>query len=258
MEDLVKVENNQVVVSSRQVANDFGKEHRNLLRDIRGMLKNEHTKEMFCETFYVNEQNRQKYSEYLMNRDGFSLLVMGFTGSKALDWKLKYIAAFNEMEAKLKEKAVIKDSYMIDDPIERAKRWIEEQQERKALAETCTKQEQVINELKPKADYVDRILKSKSLMPITAIAKDYGMSGRKMNEVLHQLGIIYKLGKQWLLYEKHQKCGYTASETVEITRSNGMSDVVLHTKWTQKGRMFLYNKLKGIGVLPLIEKNIDN
>lgn len=131
-------------------------------------------------------------------------------------------------------------------------------EEKKVLAETCIKQEQVINELKPKADYVDRILQSKSLVPITVIAKDYGMSGREMNEILHQLGIIYKLGKQWLLYEKYQKCGYTASETVEITRSNGMSDVVLHTKWTQKGRMFLYNKLKEIEILPLIEKNIDN
>ena len=252
--DLVKIENNQVVTSSRRVANDFRKEHKNILRDIRGMLKNEHTKEMFCESFYLNEQNGQEYSEYLMNRDGFSLLVMGFTGAKALDWKLKYIAAFNAMEAKLKELAVVKDSYMIDDPIERAKRWIEEQQEKKVLAETCTKQEQVINELKPKADYVDRILNSKSLMPITAIAKDYGMSGRKMNEILHQLGIIYKLGKQWLLYEKHQNCGYTSSETVEITRSNGMSDVVLNTKWTQKGRLFLYNLLKSNDIVPAIER----
>lgn len=124
----------------------------------------------------------------------------------------------------------------------------------KELTETCSQQQQVIGELKPKADYVDRILNSKSLVPITAIAKDYGMSGRKMNATLHQLGVIYKMGRQWLLYRQHQNCGYTASETVEITRSNGMSDVVLNTKWTQKGRLFLYNLLKGKGILPAIER----
>ncbi len=124
----------------------------------------------------------------------------------------------------------------------------------KQLTETCSQQQQVIGELKPKADYVDRILNSKSLVPITAIAKDYGMSGRKMNETLHHLGVIYKIGRQWLLYSQHQNCGYTALETVEITRSNGMSDVVLNTKWTQKGRLFLYNLLKGKGIIPAIER----
>ena len=129
-----------------------------------------------------------------------------------------------------------------------------EQEQNKQLTETCSQQQQVIGELKPKADYVDRILNSKSLVPITAIAKDYGMSGRKMNEILHHLGVIYKIGRQWLLYSQHQNCGYTASETVEITRSNGMSDVVLNTKWTQKGRLFLYNLLKGKGIIPAIER----
>lgn len=129
-----------------------------------------------------------------------------------------------------------------------------EKEQNKQLTETCSQQQQVIGELKPKADYVDRILNSKSLVPITAIAKDYGMSGRKMNATLHQLGVIYKMGRQWLLYSQHQSCGYTASETVEITRSNGMPDVVLNTKWTQKGRLFLYNLLKGKGILPAIER----
>lgn len=129
-----------------------------------------------------------------------------------------------------------------------------EQKQNEQLTETCSQQQQVIGELKPKADYVDRILNSKSLVPITAIAKDYGMSGRKMNETLHHLGVIYKIGRQWLLYSQHQNCGYTASETVEITRSNGLSDVVLNTKWTQKGRLFLYNLLKGKGILPAIER----
>ena len=104
-EKLVHLENEQIVVSSRQVADSFGKEHRNLIRDIEtligGMLKIEHTPKLFAKQEYTHPQNGQKYNEYIMNRDGFSLLVMGFTGEKALEWKLKYIQAFNLMEEEL-------------------------------------------------------------------------------------------------------------------------------------------------------------
>jgi len=111
-----------------------------------------------------------------------------------------------------------------------------------------------INDLKPKADYTDTILKNKGLVTITQIAKDYGMSGRKMNELLHDLGVQYKQSGQWLLYAEHQGEGYTHSETIDITRSDGTPDVVMNTKWTQKGRLFLYNLLKNNGILPVIER----
>ncbi|MCU7195510.1 phage antirepressor protein [Turicibacter sanguinis] len=112
------------------------------------------------------------------------------------------------------------------------------------------------NELKPKADYTDTVLKNKGLVTITAIAKDYGMSANVMNKKLHELGIQYKQGGQWFLYAKHQAKGYTSSETTEITRSNGMKDVVMNTKWTQKGRLFIYNELKKVGIVPLIEQDV--
>ena len=100
--------------------------------------------------------------------------------------------------------------------------------------------DQVIKELKPKADYTDMILKNKGLVTITQIAKDYGMSGKEMNKILHERGIQYKQSGQWLLYKQHQGKGYTHSETIDITRSDGMTDVKMTTKWTQKGRLFLY------------------
>ena len=93
----------QIVTSSQAVAYYFEKQHRNVLRAIRGMLKNEHTKEMFYEYLYTDKQNDQTYPAFLMTRDGFTLLAMGFTGKKALEWKIRYIQAFNEMERKLKE-----------------------------------------------------------------------------------------------------------------------------------------------------------
>ncbi|MBY2484557.1 phage antirepressor [Clostridioides difficile] len=147
-----------------------------------------------------------------------------------------------------------KDSYMIDNPIERAKRWIEEQKEKEQLQLEGKMKDQVIKELKPKADYTDMILKNKGLVTITQIAKDYGMSGKEMNKILHERGIQYKQSGQWLLYKQHQGKGYTHSETIDITRSDGMTDVKMTTKWTQKGRLFLYDLLKVNNILPDIEK----
>ena len=129
-----------------------------------------------------------------------------------------------------------------------------EREQNKQLTETCSQQQQVIGELKPKADYVDKILKSNSLVTITQIAKDYGMSGQGMNKVLHDLHIIYSCNKQWLLYSQHQAKGYTFSETVDIPREDGTTKVVMNTKWTQKGRLFLYETLKKRNLLPLIER----
>lgn len=113
---------------------------------------------------------------------------------------------------------------------------------------------QIIGELKPKADYYDEILKNPGLVTITQIAKDYGMSGKKMNDILHDLGIQYKQSGQWLLYDKYSKNGYTHSETVDIVRLDGRRDVKMITKWKQKGRIFLYNMLKEKGIVPMIEQ----
>lgn len=115
-------------------------------------------------------------------------------------------------------------------------------------------QNQIIGELKPKADYLDRILKSKSLMTITQIAKDYGMSGQQMNKILHGLGVQYKQSDQWLLYQKYHDKGYTSSESFLIEDVDGLSRIVMNTKWHQKGRLFLYELLKEEGIVPSIEQ----
>ncbi len=115
---------------------------------------------------------------------------------------------------------------------------------------------QIIGELKPKADYLDLILKGKKLVTISQIAKDYGMSAMKFNVELHNHRIQYIINGQWLLYEKYQAKGYTSSISVEITRTDGRREVKMNTQWTQKGRMFLYNFLKEKGLLPMIERDV--
>lgn len=115
---------------------------------------------------------------------------------------------------------------------------------------------QQVSESRPKADYYDKIMQSKSLVTITQIAKDYGWSAKQMNDKLHSLGVQYKIGGQWVLYSKYQDKGYTFSTTVDITKRDGSSDVKMNTKWAQKGRVFIYNLLKVDDILPTIEQEI--
>ena len=124
----------------------------------------------------------------------------------------------------------------------------------KFLGEQVVEQQQIITELQPKANYVDMILQSKSLVTITQIAKDYGMSGRKLNKILKELKIQYKVGGQWVLYSKYQNSGYVHSRTIDITRTDGRADVTMQTEWTQKGRLFLYEELKKHRYVPVIEQ----
>ena len=106
-----------------------------------------------------------------------------------------------------------------------------------------------VEEQKPKVTYCDNILNSPALTPITTIAKDYGMSGKKMNQLLSDFGIQYKRGSLWYLYQQYADKGYTQSKTY------GEGIVFTNMEWTQKGRMFLYEELKKHDILPVIERN---
>lgn len=128
------------------------------------------------------------------------------------------------------------------------------QAEKEVLALENKAKEQVINELRPKLNYLDVILGSKNLLNITQIAKDYGMSGVAMNKILEGLHIQYKQRDQWLLYSRYQSMGYTSSETTSYYDTKGQLQTRLATKWTQKGRLFLYEILKKNGTVPTIEK----
>lgn len=102
MDNLVILEDNQAVTTTVKVADVFNKHHKHILDAVKNLAaENSATKKMFVESTYVNRG--REYPMYYMNRDGFSLLVMGFTGKKALEFKLKYIDAFNKMEDYIKK-----------------------------------------------------------------------------------------------------------------------------------------------------------
>ena len=129
----------------------------------------------------------------------------------------------------------------------------EEKAKRLEAEQQCEAQKQIIGEMEKKVSYLDLILSSTSTMTITQIAQDYGMSGQRMNKLLHGLRIQYKVGEQWILYAEYKDKCYVSSETIHFVTSEGIPCTTLNTKWTQKGRLFLYDILKKEGILPKME-----
>lgn len=115
---------------------------------------------------------------------------------------------------------------------------------------TIAQQHQRLQELQPKATYYDLVLQNDSLLSITQIAKDFGLSAIRLNQILKEKGVQYKQSDQWFLYQKYADKGYTSSKTTVLDAERS----VMHTYWTQKGRLFIYDLLKSIGILPLIEQ----
>src|SRR5574344_2996335 len=162
------------------------------------------------------------------------------------------------------EKALAEPDFLIRLAVnlkeERQKRLLVEQEcehQRTRIVELGSKVDdlqQEVTEMKDKVSYLDIILATKSSVLVTQIAQDYGESSIRFNRRLKEMNIQYQRGKQWILYADYKDCGYVTSETYLIKHKDGTEDVRMNTKWTQKGRRFLYEKLKSVGVIPVIER----
>ncbi|MBD5789592.1 phage regulatory protein/antirepressor Ant [Lactobacillus salivarius] len=233
MNDLVIMHNQQAVTTSLILANAFEKEHKNVIRAIEtkiGELKIEQSSKMFSKGEYTNSQNKRQPMYYL-NRDGFTFIAMGFTGRKADEFKLKYIDAFNRMEEQIKQQPA---QYKLPQTYSEA--LIE-------LAKEVKRNE----ELQPKADKYDRYLSNKGLITITEIAKEYGMSGVKLNQFLRDKRVIYKRGNKWFIYQKYANERYVG---YEIHLPEGRRSL----KWTPEGEMFIRELLESNNIKPVLEQ----
>lgn len=214
-------------ISSREVAEMMEVQHKHLLEKIDGVNKNLVAENMATKKYWIEDtfENRGKqYREYQVTKLGCEFLAHKTTGKKGTLFTARYMDKFEEMKVE-----ITRNSYMIADPIERAKAWIREEEERKMLALTVEQQ-------KPKVEYHDTVLNSDKLVTTTDIAKDLGMSARSLNLKLNELGIIFKQGKSWKLYAKHQNkvpeyCDYHINEFGQTL------------KWTEKGRKFIIDTL---------------
>lgn len=129
--------------------------------------------------------------------------------------------------------------------------YVEEKERNEALAAENLQQAQLLLEATPKVSYYDMVLQSDSLLTLTEIAKDYGMSARKLNTLLHDAGVQFRQSGRWFLYAKFAEQGYTQSKIHEY----GEGKTRTHMYWTQKGRLFVYDLLKNrFGLLPVIER----
>jgi len=129
----------------------------------------------------------------------------------------------------------------------------EERLARAQLETENAQQKQLLAEYSPKASYYDVVLQTPDALSISQIAKDYGKSAKWLNQELHEMGVQYNQGGVWLLYQQYAEQGYTRSKTHTYSGNDGLQHSRLHTYWTQKGRLFIYETLKARGVLPLIE-----
>lgn len=136
---------------------------------------------------------------------------------------------------------------------ERAKR-IEQEKQIASLTAENQMQAQMISEFKPKVEYVDIILRSTDTVTTTQIAADYGLSAKKLNKILHDEKIQHKVNDQWILYKEQMNKGYTKSETIDITRSDGRVEAKMYTKWTQKGRLKIHEILTQLGFIANFDK----
>jgi len=241
MNELVIInEKGNSVTTSLIVAEIFGKEHKHIIRDIESLsCSGEFNQTNFGLISYTDSMNRSQKA-YEMTKDGFSFLVMGYTGEKAASFKERFINEFNKRDTLLKN-----DDYIIS----RAMRLLFDrtkslEQQIKSKDEKIQIQEHQIQIAAPKAEYHDAVLQSEGLIQTNIIAKELGMSAVSLNKILHSKGIIYRCGETWVLYSKYQNQGYTKTRTFPFIDVFGRERTSIHTYWTEKGREFIHSIIK--------------
>ncbi|HFI0419412.1 TPA: phage antirepressor [Streptococcus suis] len=209
---------------------------------------------------HVDEEDRQNYQNGTFGNRGVTIINESGLYSLILSSKLPQAKEFKRWVTSEVLPAIRKHGmYAVDDLLDNPDMAIaafqklkEERQLRLQAQEEVAQKNQIIQELQPKATYYDLILQSESLVAISVIAKDYGMSAKKLNSLLHDLKVQFKQGSTWLLYQKYANKGYTQSKTHTLDAERSK----MHTYWTQKGRLFIYDLLKNKkGILPLIEQD---
>lgn len=240
MNDIIlSMQNGEPVVSSRQIAESFEKRHDHVMRDIedimRGVPKNGDTP-MFYKTEYVHEQNGQSYPMYMMNRDGFTLLAMGFNGKAALEWKLKYIAAFNEMEKKLAEKPQLTRSQLLATALIAAHEELEEKDKR-------------IAELTPKGVFADAVSASSQSILVGEMAKLLSQNGIQMGQNrlfswMRENGYLIKDRKRTdynMPTQKSMELRLFEIKETSIAHSDGHTSINKTPKVTGIGQVYFVN-----------------
>lgn len=249
----------QKTIYSVEVAEMVGKEHSKLLRDIRNYIEQLAeakigSGDFFTESKYKDANNQERPC-YLVTKKGCEFIAHKMTGVRGTEFTAKYIDRFHEMEDSIKAHIPTGQELIALAVVEAQRMLAQKEEEVKQLQTTVQQMDAVITDMTPKVDYVDKILSSNDCMTVTQIAQDYRMSAVRFNSVLRTAGIQRKVGDQWILYADFQGKGYVRTKTNDYVKHDGSTGTKPLTVWTQKGRMFLYNKLKEIGIEPIEEES---
>lgn len=250
----LNIVNNQgkLLADSRDIATMIGKQHKHLLRDIDGYMSvliesNFGPNDFFIETTYKDSIGRT-LKRYDITKLGCDMVANKMTGQKGVLFTATYVSRFAEMERKL-AMPNLPQNYK-----EALVALVDQVDKNEKLHTENLMLEQRVREYEPKMTYLDQILQSKDTVTVTQIAKDYGLSGTALNQILHEEKVQYKQNDQWLLYSKHQDKGYTKSRTIDIHHNSGERSVRMNTRWTQPGRLFIHGILSKRGIIPFMDR----
>ena len=199
----------------------------------------------------------QKREMYIINESGLYSLILSSKLPNAKKFK-KWVTS--EVLPSIRRHGMYATDELIANPdlaIAAFQALKQERERVKELNQTVSVQHQQISEMSQKASYYDVVLNCKDLVAISTIAKDYGWSAKRLNDYLHDKGVQFRQGKIWILYQKYAEKGYTSTRTHTYIDDEGTHTKV-HTYWTQKGRLFIYELLKQDGICPLVERSGAN
>ena len=244
-------------ITSLEIAELTGREHKSVMRSIREMEEG-WVKICGCKFALTSREVQQPNGGtrevpcYELNKRECLYIATKFNDEA----RAKLIIRWEELETKERTGGFVVPQTFSQALMLAAKQQEQIEEQRAALAQQGEEIVKLSNEvmtMKPKATYYDLILNNPSTVTITQIAQDYGMSAKKFNQILSDFRIQHKVNKQWILYADNINKGYVQSKPTNIPLANGTEKVVYNTEWTQKGRIFLYEKLKQAGILPMIE-----
>lgn len=233
----IQIYKGQPVIDSREVAKMTGKQHKNLIRDIQKYSDDISTGSnlsplnFFIQSTYTDRKGEVRPC-YLLTKQGCEFVANKMTGKKGNLFTAKYVSVFNQMQTQVQNQFQIPQTYS------------------EALRLAADQQEE-LEKARPKVEYFDTQMHNPGLMTTTEIAKDYGWSAKKLNSKLHELGVQYRQGKHWVLYQKYADKGYTQYEPFPYDDNKGVHN---NLKWTQKGKKFIYDLLANEGIYPVLEQ----
>lgn len=237
MTDLViQNSNGNDVTTSLIIAQVFGKEHKNVVRDIENLSCSQNFNRLNFERITYRDARNREQTAYEMTKDGFSFLVMGYTGAKAGEFKEKFIAEFNKREMMLRDDDYIlmRSQQILQKRVEAAEQKVKQlEAQTEQQQATITAQATELRQAAPKVKYVDNVLQSVNTYTATQIAKEVGMDAAKFHRVLKERKVMFYQSGTWMLTAKYQGQGYTKMRTHQFTRNDGSIGTSSYTVFTE-------------------------